>query len=256
MRLLGAYGGDLGPCRGSAYLVDGRVLLDPGGASAAMTIAEARAIEACVVTHAHLDHVGSLPAILDARDGCPTLPVYAAPETVKVLRDHLFNGRLWPDMERTPHPDRPFLRLIEVRPEQEFTLGDLAFRPVPVHHAVPTVGYVVRSGGRTVVFSGDTGPTDRLWQVVREAGGADAVFLDVSFPDALLAVAIRTGHLAPSQVAAEVAKLPPGTPVHLVHLKPSFVDALHAGLAPVLAAHPSVRLGIQGHEYVWEPVGL
>jgi hypothetical protein len=55
-------------------------------------------------------------------------------------------------------------------------IGDhLAVIPVPVHHTVPTAGFIVDDGAGSLVFSGDTGPTEELWALARELGNVRAI---------------------------------------------------------------------------------
>ena len=248
VRVLGSYGGDLGACRSSSYLVDDRVLIDVGGGAPTLGIEGARGVQACAITHSHLDHVGALPSLLDARAGCPTLDAWALPATIAALRTHLFDGALWDDFERIPTPDAPFLRLCEVPPDGRFEAGGLSFRAVEVSHPVPTAAYFVRAGGRAVVVSGDTGPTQALWEAARLDPPA-AVFLEVSFPDAMEDIARQTGHLTPRLLVGELAKAPAGTRVLLVHLKPALQEVVREELRPVLAADPRVEVVDQGREY-------
>ena len=44
--------------------------------------------------------------------------------------------------------------------------------PVPVDHTVPSTGFIVRDSETGFVYTGDTGPTERLWQLAREMGGS------------------------------------------------------------------------------------
>ena len=46
-----------------------------------------------------------------------------------------------------------------------------AVTPVLVEHTVPTTGFVIHDGETGFVFSGDTGPTKRIWQIAREMRG-------------------------------------------------------------------------------------
>ena len=50
-------------------------------------------------------------------------------------------------------------------------MGELWVTPVLVEHTVPTTGFVIHDGETGFVFSGDTGPTKRIWQIAREMRG-------------------------------------------------------------------------------------
>lgn len=249
VRVLGAYGGELAGARSSAYLIEDGLLLDAGGASAALSLEEARALEACVLTHAHLDHIASVPFLLDARIGGGTLTVHALEETIAALKAHVFNDLIWPDFQRIPDEKTPLLRYRAVAPERRFEIGALALTPVAVDHTVPTVGYVVSDGRSSAIFSADTGPTTRIWKVAAEIEDLKAILLEVSFPARLRHIAAESKHISTTTLAAELRKIGPRIPIYLNHLKPAFLDELRRELAPILAAHPNVRILEQDRVY-------
>jgi 3',5'-cyclic-nucleotide phosphodiesterase len=103
-------------------------------------------------------------------------------------------------------------------------VGDaLTVVPIMVNHTVPACGFIVHDGEGALVFSGDTGPTDRLWEVARGLGDVRAVIVETSFPDRLEALAAASGHLTPGLLARELDKMPP-CPVWVYHIKPMFYD--------------------------------
>jgi ribonuclease BN (tRNA processing enzyme) len=249
-RVLGAYGGELGPYRNSAFLLDDCVLIDAGGASGALGLAETHALRAIVLTHAHADHIASLPFLLDARIGCETLDVYALRETVAALRIHIFNNKIWPDFERIPDPRRPLVRFHEIEREKPFSLERLRFTAVAVDHTVPTVGYFVEDERAAVLFSADTGPTRRIWELAHKVERLRSIVLEVSFPERLERIAQLSRHLSTQSVRAELEKLPHGVPVLLNHLKPACLEELHRELEPVLrAGKRDVKLIVQDRTY-------
>jgi ribonuclease BN (tRNA processing enzyme) len=243
LRVLGAYGGELGSYRNSSYLFeDARVLLDAGCASQVLTVEEIRKLRAVVLTHPHADHISSLPFMLDVRIGAGTLDVYALRETIAALRIHIFNNKIWPDFERIPDPRHPLLRYHEIEREKPLDLDDLRFTPVPVDHTVPTVGYVIENGKSSVVFSSDTGPTRRIWEVAARTENLKAVIVEVSFPERLDRISTLSKHLSTVTIRDELAKLPQAVPTFLNHLKPAFLEELHRELAPIMAERANVRL--------------
>jgi 3',5'-cyclic-nucleotide phosphodiesterase len=106
---------------------------------------------------------------------------------------------------------------------------------VRVDHTIDTAGFLIDDGRSTLVYSGDTGPTERLWELASACENLEAVLLEVSFPDAHAELARISGHLTPSMVRDELAKLhkPADLPVLLYHVKPVFERAVHRELARV-----------------------
>jgi ribonuclease BN (tRNA processing enzyme) len=143
---------------------------------------------------------------------------------VEDLRDHFFNDRLWPDFSAIPTARNPIVRLRALQPGVPQPIGHrLNVVPVPVHHTVPTAGFIVEDGSGALVFSGDTGPTERLWALARELRNVRAIVVETSFPNRLEALAEISGHLTPSRLAWELDKMPP-CPVWVYHIKPMFYD--------------------------------
>ena len=205
----------------TCFLLDGDTALDAGSLTEALPLAAQRRLRRVVLTHAHLDHVASLPFLLENLYGRSTPLEVAAPASVlAVLKRDLFNGRLWPDFTRLPSKARPTLRYRAVRPGRPFRAGGMSWTAVPVDHLVPAYGYLVTKPGRAVLFSGDTMPTERLWTAGRVARDLKAIFLEVSFCDAQAAVAKASCHLTPRLLRGELAKAPDRVPVFLYHMKP------------------------------------
>lgn len=249
VRVLGMHGGEVQESRSSCYLLDGHVLLDAGGGQALLSEGEADGIDGCIVTHAHLDHVYGLPLLLDRRYGCPTLEVRSIAPVIRTLTTHMFNDALWPDLTRIPDRASPFVRFVEVTPEVPVRVAGLEATPVEVSHSVPAVGWLVSlPGERPVVFSGDTGPTTRLWEMAT-ARAARAAFVEVSYPDRLARIAALSGHLTPATLADAIGRLPPGIPIRLIHLKPELAAEIESELAPLLAAHGNIGIARAGATY-------
>lgn len=242
IRVLGAHGGASPRHRQTSFLLNDDVCLDAGAVAEALSLAEQARVRAVLLTHAHLDHVVSLPFLLDNVLGRREGPVeVAAPaEVIASLRRHLFNDELWPDFSQLSGSRSPGLAFRILPWEEPAEIGELSVTPVPVTHVVPACGYLVSDGSGTVIFSGDTGPTERLWEAARAAMDVRAVFVECSFPDAMRDVAALSKHLTPETLAAELPKMPPGVPVFLYHMKPPGLDALRADVTAL--GEPRLRL--------------
>ena len=66
-------------------------------------------MRAVLVTHSHMDHVSSLPFLVENVFGRTRGPleVLAPEDVLDALRTHLFNDALWPDFSRIPGQDGP-----------------------------------------------------------------------------------------------------------------------------------------------------
>ena len=67
LKVLGCHGGETAQHRTTSFLVDGRLALDAGATTAMLTLEEQMALDAVVVSHAHLDHVRDLASLADNR---------------------------------------------------------------------------------------------------------------------------------------------------------------------------------------------
>jgi ribonuclease BN (tRNA processing enzyme) len=115
---------------------------------------------------------------------------------------------------------------------------------------VESVGFVLSDGRSAIAVSGDTGPTTRFWKKVNAARSLEALFVELSFPNALQDLADLSGHLTPRTLARELDKLDrDGCPVLLYHLKPAHAAELRRELAAL--ALPNVRVLRRGDEFTF-----
>jgi ribonuclease BN (tRNA processing enzyme) len=228
IRVLGAYGGSTPRHRQTSFLIDGTVALDAGALTASLELAEQARVRAILVTHSHMDHVGSLPFLVENVFGKVDGPieVVAPEEVVCSLKTHLFNNDLWPDFTRIPNHLLPVVSFRAVKAGEPFKVNGLTAVAVPVSHVVPTFGYLISDGNATVLFSGDTGPTEAIWRAAAREPRLAAIFVECSFPDAMWEVAEVSKHLTPSSLAREIEKFPKDVPINIYHMKPPSADAI------------------------------
>jgi ribonuclease BN (tRNA processing enzyme) len=236
-RVLGSFGGDSPDCRMTSFLVDGEVVVDAGAITRALTIEEQRRIRHVLISHTHMDHTATLPFLIENIFGTHPEPVsiYCAKQVMGAVRRHLFNNDTWPDFTRIPDHVEPSVRFHEVVAEEPFTIsalpgGDLEVTAIPVDHIVPTTAFLLRQGSSSIIFTSDTGPTERIWQVANETPDLRALITECSFPNRLQAVADVSLHLTPRTLAVELGKLKRKVDVLIYHFKPPYVDELRKEL--------------------------
>lgn len=226
LRVLGCHGGELPKHRTTCFLIDGVLALDAGALTQSLSLAELDRVDNIIVSHSHFDHVKDLPLLADLLVGRRDTPVviHASTECAKTLRDNMFNNALWPDFTRIPNKKNPVFKIKPFKPGASFKVGKYQVQTVAVTHPVESCGLVVTSGGSALGMSGDTGPTDALWELFNGTKNLKAVLLETSFPNELQGLADISGHLTPNTVQSELRKFERnGTQVMLYHLKPAFV---------------------------------
>ena len=152
---------------------------------------------------------------------------------VDALRTHAFNDALWPNFTTIPSAAQSVLGFRTLPEEAESRVGELWVTPVPVEHTVPTTGFVIHDGETGFVFSGDTGPTRRIWQIAREMRGLKALIVETAFPNRLAPLAKASGHLTPEMLGQEIAKMPPELPIWVYHIKPQLYQETAEELAKI-----------------------
>lgn len=210
----------------SSYIINEAVAIDAGCLGLHGTPQRQEAIKHLFLTHAHSDHVASLPIFIEnawtPAGNCPT--VYGLPETLDAVQKHIFNDVIWPDFVAFSRSMPPFLRLCPIQDEIGVHAAGLRITPVRVNHLIPTVGFVVSNGETSVIFGADSGPTQRLWQIAHQTPGLRAVFLEACFPNSMKSLAESSLHLTAEMFCREVAKMPAGIRVIAVHIKVRYRD--------------------------------
>lgn len=222
IRVLGCSGGIGGSLRTTALLVDDDVLIDAGTGVGDLPLESLAKIDHIFVSHSHLDHVTSIPFLVDSvcwMRGSPIV-VYGIAETLDILRAHLFNWKIWPDFTQIPDADNPFMIYREITPGEAVVLDGRRFTPFPANHTVPAVGYAIDSGRASLVFSGDTAPNEALWAMVNSMKNLKYLIIETAFSNKEKDIAIASKHLYPTLLAQELEKMRAKPEVFITHLKP------------------------------------
>jgi ribonuclease BN (tRNA processing enzyme) len=200
-------------CGGYLVESDGfSLLIDPGYAIVPRLLEHMAPGElgAVIVTHRHPDHCADINPLLRARvmsdeDSAP-LPVFAPPGALDAVLA----------LDRPGLLDRS-LALREVDPGSTFEIGPFRVVTALLPHSVPNVGVRLAAAGRTMAYTGDTGPSDKIAELAK---GADLLLAEASYvhdemPDMLRASLSTARQAGRDAAAADVGQL------LLTHLMPS-----------------------------------
>lgn len=242
VRVLGCHGadqlldGDRGPrqCRTCGFLINETVMVDAGTIGSALRLAEQKRIRHILLSHLHFDHIQGLPTMADNLVDDVVSPVVLT-STTQVLSDlqcHIFNDKVYPDFLKLPTPQRPVFQCRALEVGKESDVGGLHVTPIPVNHLVPTVGFLIREGMSSLLYSGDTYETHEIWRMAAHEPTLKAAFIETSFPDELSDLARVSKHLTPSLFVREFSKIGrPDLPVYIYHVKPRFREEIKRQLS-------------------------
>ena len=242
IRVLGCSGSIAAGSRTTSFLVDQDILIDAGTGVGDLTLDELARIEHICISHSHLDHVLSIGLLADSvlrlREAAtrPPIRIHALPQTIAALRQHIFNGVIWPDFTRLPSPAHPVLAF------EPFAIGDVLnldgrrIEVLSAAHTVPAVGFAVLHDGGAWVYTGDTGPNPELWERLRGLPVSHLI-IETAFGDEEHALAQISRHLCPSMLGTELGKLEGSVDVRITHIKPGEVEAVMAEIGALGSRH-------------------
>lgn len=223
LRVLGCSGGIGAGLRTTSFLVDGDILIDAGTGLMDLDLAQLSAIDHVFLTHSHLDHIASLPLLVDSVGALRDKPiqVHALPETIEALRNHIFNWTIWPDFSAIPDKVSPWLSYHPLQVDVPVDVDGRQITPLTANHTVPALGFLLTSSRGSLVFSGDTGPNPAFWSRVNTIENLRHLIMETAFSDSESQLATKAGHLCPWQLLGELSQMTVQPKLWITHLKPS-----------------------------------
>ena len=206
LTVIGCSGSFAGPdSPASCYLLehDGhRIVLDLGNGALGPLAAHAdlASIDAVLLSHLHLDHIADVGGYYVARKYGPTGPQpplpLVGPRGVAARVVSMYG-------DTTPEAMASVFDIDEHRPGPRH-IGPFTITVTRVRHPVTAYATRVEAGGRALVFSGDTGPTDTLIELAR---GVDLALFEASFLEDEVRDLANAGdlHLTATQAAQHAA---------------------------------------------------
>ena len=205
IRILGAHSSESINTCCSCFIIDNTLAVEAGALTSRLSMEEQKEVDAIILSHQHMDHVKDIPAIaLNFYRSDKCFDVYSTSEVSDIIQTHLLNNIVYPEFQKIPE-EKPTVNFVEVEPYGLQWIDGHSILPVPVKHAVPTIGYQISDKqGNKLFYSGDTGPgLAECWHHI----SPQLLIIDVTLPDSCEKFASKTGHLTPCLLEKELISL-------------------------------------------------
>jgi cAMP phosphodiesterase len=198
MKILGAYGSKTQNSQLSSYLLDEQTVIDAGNLIQSLGD-DFLKLENIIITHAHLDHLADLPTAIDtfySRIKKP-LRVYASKEVIAIIKENIFNNKVWPDFSKIPLFDgssNGTVEFYELDNFKDYTIGNFQIHPYPNFHSDGSCGFIINN---RMIFTSDTFLCYHTWDFLNKNKNIKKLIIEISFPSAYNRLAVLTRHLTP-----------------------------------------------------------
>ncbi len=248
----------------------GNYLIDVGdGAASQLGKAKVplRSVDSIFISHLHFDHIGGLPAIMGLRyqiNAKKPLTIYGPPGTKETvdgifayMAPHMRVGYAVPGAPRPPTPQETTV-VVEVVPGETFEVNGMTVKAVEnSHFSLPegseaaelnkSYAYRFDLPDRSIVYTGDTGPSEAIEELARGADLLVSEMMDVPFiVDNLRRDNAKREFPAPDKVMDGVAK---HLSDHHVTAKQVGEMAARAGVKEVVVTHFAGKEDAQSLEH-------
>lgn len=227
MKVLGAFGSKTQHSQLSSYLLDEKTVIDAGNLIQSLGN-DFLKLENLILTHAHFDHIVDLPTAIDtfyAKQDKP-LKIFATQEVIDILKENIFNNKVWPDFSKIPlfNGDFKTIEYHEIEYFKECVIGNFKIIPYPNFHTFGSSGFVIND---SMVFTSDTFLCYHTWDFLNENRNLKTLIIEVSFPSAYNRLAVLSKHLTPTLLKDELKKLKrDDVNIYINHIKYEYIDEI------------------------------
>ncbi len=232
-RALGCAGSIAGNQYTTSFLIDDDILIDAGTGLGTLPLEAMAKIDHVFLTHAHMDHVGLLPMLVDSTLDLRRQPivVHAAKATLKAVSAHIFNWEISPDFREIDVEGHPAIRFSPLEPGRPVRLDGRALTAIPVKHSVPTVAYRVDGRAGSLVVAPDMTVSDGFWPAVNAIADLRYLLIETAFENAKLDLCRASGHLCPSLLDQELRRLERPAEIRIIHMKSASAGQIRGEIA-------------------------
>ncbi len=232
IRVIGCSGAEFPGHNAPGFLLDNEIVFDAGSITGVLDKKAQLKIKSIFITHAHLDHIRSIPFLADnlvVGKKAHQINILSISPVLNTIKRHLFNSSMWPDFTMIPNPSNAILNLFELKVGKSIGVNTYTITAYKVNHPVPAVGYLVEDKKeKRFFYTGDTGPSPKTWRKIGNKK-IHCLIIDVSFPNSMRDMALRTGHLTPDLLEEEISGMPQiPDKIYITHPKPQYFKIIKA----------------------------
>jgi len=244
LQVMGCSGGVGEGLRTTTLLVDEDVLIDAGTGLGDLSLEAMASIRHIFLTHSHLDHVTSIPFLVDTIFDKIKQPIiiYGLAETIDALKKHIFNNIIWPDFSRLPNAESPVMQYKVMQPGEVTKINQRKIEMIAVNHIVPAVGYRLESATGSFAFSGDTTSNDNFWQALNQHSSLDLLLVESAFSNKEIKLCQLSKHYCAELLAADLVKLKHDADVYISHNKPGAEEQIFSECEAAIKSHTLHKL--------------
>lgn len=239
LKVLGCSGGVGGQLRTTTLLIDDDVLIDAGTGLGDLNLQAMASIRHIFLTHSHLDHITSIPFLVDTLFDTIKEPIviHGLAETINALKTHIFNNVIWPDFAHLPNSDNPVMQYQVMQPGEIVEIERRKFEMIEVNHIVPGVGYRVESTTGAFAFSGDTTTNNTFWTALNKHSRLDLLIVESAFTNKDVTLCHLSGHYCADLLGSDLAKLTHQPDIYISHNKPGAEGQIFAECQKAITTH-------------------
>ncbi|MCK4864044.1 MAG: 3',5'-cyclic-nucleotide phosphodiesterase [Gammaproteobacteria bacterium] len=239
LKVLGCSGGVGGQLRTTTLLLDEDIIIDAGTGLGDLNLQAMSCIRHIFLTHSHLDHITSIPFLVDTMFDNIKEPIiiHGLAATINALKKHIFNNVIWPDFSRLPDSEHPVMQYQVMEVGETIELNDRKIEMIEVNHIVSGVGYRVESETGAFAFSGDTTTNDTFWAALNKREKLDLLIVESAFANKDIELCHLSGHYCAELLGLDLAKLNHKPEVYISHNKPGAEGLIFGECQKAISTH-------------------
>ena len=239
LKVLGCSGGVGGQLRTTTLLLDEDIIIDAGTGLGDLNLQAMSCIRHIFLTHSHLDHITSIPFLVDTMFDNIKEPIiiHGLAATIDALKKHIFNNIIWPDFSRLPNSEHPVMQYQVMEVGEIVEINNRKLEMIEVNHIVAGVGYRVESETGTFAFSGDSTTNDTFWAGLNKYDTLDLLIVESAFANKDIEICHLSGHYCAELLGPDLAKLNLKPDVYITHNKPGAEGLIFGECQEAITTH-------------------